>query len=107
VKETDEPISNFNCAFSHKILLQGKMYIFKNTVGFHSYFNSQSFVGDTALSIPFADIIRIEKRKNALIFDNSLAIITSKGELFFTSYVARDACFKLLTFLMASAAKEE
>ncbi|KAL4504287.1 hypothetical protein ABPG72_021125 [Tetrahymena utriculariae] len=98
--ENEQPIDTFNCAFSHKILLQGKMYIFADRIGFHSYFNSQSFVGDTALSIPYIDIIRIDKRKNALIFDNSIAVITQRGELFFTSYVQRDNCYKLITYLM-------
>ncbi|KAL4459330.1 hypothetical protein ABPG74_017943 [Tetrahymena malaccensis] len=103
--ENEQPIDTFNCAFSHKILLQGKMYIFGDRIGFHSYFNSQSFVGDTALSIPYIDIIRIDKRKNALIFDNSIAVITQRGELFFTSYVQRDNCYKLITYLM-QAVKE-
>ncbi|EAR96189.2 GRAM domain protein (macronuclear) [Tetrahymena thermophila SB210] len=103
--ENEQPIDTFNCAFSHKILLQGKMYIFADRIGFHSYFNSQSFVGDTALSIPYIDIIRIDKRKNALIFDNSIAVITQRGELFFTSYVQRDNCYKLITYLM-QAVKE-
>lgn len=77
------------------------MYIFYDRIGFHSYFNSQSFVGNTALSIPYKDILKIEKRKNAVVFDNSIAIVTLKGELFFTSYVARDACFTLLSYLIS------
>ncbi|KAL4495526.1 hypothetical protein ABPG72_020267 [Tetrahymena utriculariae] len=105
LNEKEQPIDTFNCAFSHKILLQGKMYIFGDRIGFYSYFNSQSFVGDTALSIPYIDIIRIDKSKNALIFDNSIAIITQRGELFFTSYVQRDNCYKLITYLM-QAVKE-
>jgi len=43
--------------------------------------------------IPKNVIMKIEKRINALIFDNSIAIITSKGEIFFTSFVFRDKAY--------------
>ena len=43
--------------------------------------------------IPKDVILKIEKRINALIFDNSIAVITNKGEIFFTSFVFRDKAY--------------
>ena len=43
--------------------------------------------------IPKHVILRFEKRINTLIFDNSIAMITSKGEIFFTSFVFRDRAY--------------
>jgi len=42
------------------------------------------------------DILRIEKRYNTLIFDNSILIVTKKGSFFFTSFLARDNVFHML-----------
>jgi len=85
--------SVFSCALSDKMLVQGKMFISNKKIGFHSYFNKHTFIGETKMIIPKNDIIRIEKRINALIFDNSIAIITPRGELFFTSFVFRDKAY--------------
>lgn len=76
------------------------MHVFKDTLAFHSYFNAQNFVGSTALAIPFDDIISVNKRKSALFFDTSIALSTVKGEILFTSFVARESCFKLVSFLL-------
>ncbi len=35
----------------------------------------------------------MEKRYNALVFDNSIAITTVNGEMFFTSFFSRDEAF--------------
>jgi len=85
--------SVFSCALSDKMLVQGKMFISNKKIGFHSYFNKRTFLGETKMIIPRNDVIRIEKRYNALIFDNSIAIITPRGELFFTSFVFRDKAY--------------
>jgi hypothetical protein len=42
------------------------------------------------------DILKIEKRNNTLIFDNSILVISKKGSFFFTSFLARDKVFHLL-----------
>lgn len=38
----------------------------------------------------------MEKRYNALIFDNSIAITTVNGEMFFTSFFSRDEAYDLI-----------
>ena len=90
----DELISEvFSCALMDKMLIQGKLFITNKKLGFHSYFNKSTFIGETKMIIPKEDIKRIEKRYNALIFDNSIAVITKTGELFFTSFVFRDKAY--------------
>jgi hypothetical protein len=42
------------------------------------------------------EILKIEKRYNTLIFDNSILVISKKGSFFFTSFLARDKVFHLL-----------
>ena len=85
--------SVYSCALSDKMLVQGKMFISNKKIGFHSYFNKHTFIGETKMIIPKNDIIKIEKRYNAVIFDNSIAIVTPRGELFFTSFVFRDKAY--------------
>lgn len=90
----DEVIDDlFSCALMDKILIQGKLFISNRKLCFHSYFNRYTLLGETKMIIPKTVILRIEKRINALIFDNSIAIITSKGEIFFTSFVFRDKAY--------------
>lgn len=90
----DELIDDlFSCALLDKILIQGKIFISNKKICFHSYFNRHTFIGETKMIIPKNVILRIEKRVNAIIFDNSIAVITSKGEIFFTSFVYRDKAY--------------
>lgn len=90
----DEVIDEvFSCALLDKIVIQGKLFISNKKLAFHSYFNRFTLLGETKMIIPKKDILRIEKRYNALIFDNSIAVITLKGEVFFTSFVFRDRAY--------------
>lgn len=73
--EPDEQlIDSFACAVSRKILLQGRLYITNKRLCFHSFFNNKLifFGKDTKLTIPYDDIMSIEKRINAFVFDNSI-----------------------------------
>jgi hypothetical protein len=47
--------------------------------------------------IPFKNILRLEKKYNAKVFDNSISIITKDDkEIFFTSFVYRDQAYDLM-----------
>jgi hypothetical protein len=92
----EEIIQNFSCAFSDKILLQGKLYVTNKKLVFHSWFNGQTLFGATKLIIPKEDVIKVEKRYNLKIFNNSILIVTKRSELFFTSFVYRDQCYELI-----------
>ncbi|CAK57382.1 unnamed protein product (macronuclear) [Paramecium tetraurelia] len=90
-------IASFACALSEKIQLQGRLYITNKRLFFHSSFNSNNlFFGDTILNIPKQDIMCIQKRANAYIFDNSISIFTPKGQLFFATFFQRDIAYDLI-----------
>lgn len=93
----DPIIESYSCAVSWKIILHGRLYITRSSLCFHSLFNNSTLFGrDTRIILPLGDIIKIEKRFNAIIFDNSIAVKMEKAELFFTSFVFRDKCFSLI-----------
>jgi len=94
---SEPPIDSFACAVSWKILLQGRIYVTKTKICFHSFFNNNTIIGgETKILIPIEDVQNIEKRYNAWIFDNSIAIKTKTTEFFFTSFVYRDRAYDLL-----------
>jgi len=65
---------------------------------FHSYFNDKTIFGkETKILIPFANISRIEKKTNAMVFDNSISIITKEEkEIFITSFMFRDQAYEMI-----------
>ena len=72
--------NSYSCGLSDKIILTGRIYITNKRLCFHSKFNPKNvFFGDTFIQIPKKDIQKIEKRSNAIIFDNSISITTING----------------------------
>jgi hypothetical protein len=55
------------------------MYVTSKKLCFHSYFNDKTIIfgKDTKFMIPFKNIKRIEKKMNALVFDNSISVFTN------------------------------
>lgn len=85
---------SFICGLQDKIILSGRIFITNERLCFFSKFNPKNiFFGETFIEIPRKDIKKIEKRTNAVIFDNSISITTIHGELFFTSFLSRNACY--------------
>ena len=81
-----------------KIILQGKLYITSERLCFHSKFNAENvFFGGTFIQIPKKDIIKLEKKKNGIFFDNSISITTINGEVFLTSFFQRNKAFDLIS----------
>ena len=73
-------MKTFSCALANKIILQGRIYITNERICFHSKFNSGNvFFGGTFIDIPKKDIKKIEKKTNAIIFDNSISVTTVNG----------------------------
>ena len=92
-------VDSFTCAVSNRILLHGRLYITNQRICFYSMFNSKLlfFGKDTKITIPLDDIMSLEKRINALVFDNSIAVITkNEKETFFTSFLMRDRAFEVI-----------
>ena len=95
IEDNETVVSSFSCAYSDKILLQGKMYVTTKKIVFYSWFNGMTLFGKTLIEIPNIDIIDIQKKKN-LLFDNSILIQTKNNEFFFTSFISRKECFVCL-----------
>ena len=102
-EKSERLIDSFVCAVAKTILLQGRIYITNQRIWFHSFFNNKLlfFGKDTKITIPLDDIMSLEKRVNAIFFDNSIAVITKDDkETFFTSFIQRDKCFEVIKALL-------
>ena len=94
-------VESFSCALVRKIMLQGRLYLTTTHVCFHSYFNASTIFGkDTTFVVPISEILRVEKRTYAFLFDNAIAMVTKDFELLFASFLARDQALSTLTGLM-------
>lgn len=73
------------------------MYITSERICFSSSFNENNlFFGGTFIQFPKKDIIKIEKKQNALLLDLSISFTTVKGELSFTSFFSRNEAYDLV-----------
>jgi len=65
---------------------------------FHSYFNDKTLFGkETKIQIYYSNVLRISKKTNAMVFDNSISVTTKEDkQIFFTSFVFRDTAFDLI-----------
>ena len=90
----DRFITDFSCALKQNILQQGRLYVLTTKLCFSSSLSSEVLV------IPVADVLSVEKRVNALIFDNAISIKTVNGEIVFASFFTRDKAFQVLTQLL-------
>ena len=59
----DEIINEYNCALVNKILLQGKLFLYRREIKFVSFFNRATLFGKTKLRIPARDILNVDKDK--------------------------------------------
>ncbi|ODV64050.1 GRAM and VASt domain-containing protein ASCRUDRAFT_73763 [Ascoidea rubescens DSM 1968] len=86
-------LEDYVCALSKEIIIQGKMYISER----HISFNSNLFGFVTNLSIPFSEILQIEKKSTALLFPNGMVITTLHARYIFASFLQRDGAFDFIT----------
>jgi hypothetical protein len=96
--EGEKCLESYACAISMKILIQGRLYVTNKRLCFHSYFNDKTIFGkETKILIPLANISKVEKKTNVMVFDNSISIITKENrEIFITSFMTRDHAFDLI-----------
>lgn len=90
----DKFITDFSCALRQNILQQGRLYILNTKICYSSKLSREILV------IPVSDIISVEKRVNALIFDNAISVKTINGEIVFASFFLRDRAHQVLTQLL-------
>ncbi|XP_058026564.1 GRAM domain-containing protein 2B isoform X2 [Ahaetulla prasina] len=89
----DEPLrQNFTCALQKEIMYQGKLYVTKNWICFHS----KVFGKDIKITIPVLSVTLIKKTKTALLVPNALIITTVSDRYMFVSFLSRDTVYKLL-----------
>ncbi|CCD23848.1 Lam4p NDAI_0C01880 [Naumovozyma dairenensis CBS 421] len=93
IQSNEKLITEFTCALSKDILLQGKLYISNKHLAFYS--NILGWI--TTVVISFQEIIQIKKKTTMGIFPNAIVIDTLNSRYTFASFVQRDTIFKLVT----------
>ena len=94
-------MTDYGCALSKDILVQGRLYVSENHICFHanifgwitdvstpypSYWNT-----DAQIVLPFSEIKTIEKRMTALVIPNAISISTPKKDVSLLSIIYRSA----------------
>jgi hypothetical protein len=92
VPEDDLLIEDYSAAYQREILLQGRLYISEG----HVCFWSNIFGYVTNLVMSFDEVITVEKKNTALIFQNGIAIQTMHARHSFASLISRDATYDLM-----------
>lgn len=93
VPSSERLISDYSCALSKDILVQGKMYLTQNFL----FFKSNILGWVTNLQIPLQEVIQIEKKSTAVLFPTGIVIRTLHQKYVFASFITRDATFNLIT----------
>ncbi|QRV89593.1 membrane protein [Ceratobasidium sp. AG-Ba] len=95
VPEMDYLIQDYGCAWHRDILIQGRLYISEN----HLCFYANIFGWITSLTIPFLDVLGLEKRMTAYVIPNAILVQTYSGEYTFASFLTRDTVFDVMQSL--------
>ncbi len=100
IPTTEAVVDDFLCALHRDILLQGRLYVSVNYIAFYS-----NILGyETKVVINFKDVKHISKATTIKLFHNAIEVYTFDGtKYFFTSFVSREKCFKVLKLLWESA----
>lgn len=103
--KTEQRIDDFNCALADDKLYQGYMYVTSERILFT---HSSIFFGNVQKEIHYSNMHSISMSKYLKIFDNSIEIKTLDSKsYFFTSYLSRNKCFKLLANLFKQYVDKE
>ncbi|KAG9098079.1 hypothetical protein FRC06_006833 [Ceratobasidium sp. 370] len=73
----------------------GRLYISEN----HLCFYANIFGWITTLTIPFLDVLGLEKRMTAYVIPNAILVQTYSGEYTFASFLTRDTVFDVMQSL--------
>ncbi|KAI9297185.1 GRAM-domain-containing protein, partial [Neoconidiobolus thromboides FSU 785] len=80
-------VSDYGCALQKGTLVQGRLYVTQNFVSFHS----NLFGWVNRISIPFSEIVFIEKRHVAYVIPSAIQVNTLHRKYMFTSFRNRDS----------------
>jgi VASt domain-containing protein/GRAM domain-containing protein len=92
VPEDDLLIEDYAAALQREILLQGRIYISEG----HICFWSNIFGYVTTLVMSFDEVISVEKKSTAMIFQNAIAVQTMHARNVFASLLTRDTTYDLI-----------
>jgi hypothetical protein len=92
VPDDDYLIEDYSAALQREILLHGRLYISEG----HICFSSNILGWVTNLVMSFDEVISVEKRSTAVIFQNGLVISTMQNRNVFASLLNRDTTYELI-----------
>lgn len=92
VPEDDLLIEDYSAALQREILLHGRLYVSEG----HICFSSNILGWVTNLVISLDEIISVEKKSTAVIFQNGIVISTMHARNVFASLLNRDATYELI-----------
>ncbi|KAK4703071.1 hypothetical protein P7C70_g3146, partial [Phenoliferia sp. Uapishka_3] len=92
IPDDDYLIEDYGCALQREILIQGRIYISEH----HLSFNANIFGWVTTHTLPFAEIVSIEKRMTAYVIPNAIQITTLHARYTFASFLSRDTTHDLI-----------
>ncbi|KDE02887.1 hypothetical protein MVLG_06606 [Microbotryum lychnidis-dioicae p1A1 Lamole] len=92
IPDDDYLIEDYGCALQREILIQGRLYISEH----HISFNANIFGWVTSHTLPFAEIVSIEKRTTAYVIPNAIQIVTLHARHTFASFLSRDSTYDLI-----------
>ncbi|XP_033108298.1 GRAM domain-containing protein 2A-like isoform X2 [Anneissia japonica] len=89
-------INSYSCAYVKDILLQGRLYVSKNWLCFHS----NIFGFETHVSVTIGEVKDLTRERTALIVPNAIGIQTENEKFVFGSLLSRAATYKLITRIL-------
>lgn len=92
VPEDDLLIEDYSAALQREILLHGRLYVSEG----HICFSSNILGWVTNLVIGLDEVISVEKKSTAVIFQNGIVISTMHARNVFASLLNRDATYELI-----------
>lgn len=73
------PLADYGCALQREILIQGRLYISEH----HLSFNANIFGWVTTHTLPFSEVVSIEKRMTAYVIPNAIQVTTLHARVCF------------------------
>ena len=110
IESGERILDEYACAMDMKVLVQGKLYVSNQALYFHSLWNDKFIIfgNSTKIKVPLSNVKDVNKAKNAKIFDNSIIIkLYSGSDIFITSFLSRDECYKLILKQMKAHKQRE
>ncbi|XP_073788585.1 uncharacterized protein isoform X2 [Danio rerio] len=93
VPELEDLEHVFTCALQKELIYQGKMFVSRQHICFHS----SVLLKETKVIIQMSSVQSIQKKHTAKFVPNALAVVTNDGlKHLFVSLLYREVCFRLL-----------